>query len=175
MTFKDTNIQIFSEGQRHLGAVIGSVKYKHDYIQEKIDLWTRELRVLCKIASTEPHAAYTGFITGFKHKVSYYMRTIPNISDQLKKFDDVVSTEFLPAITGGINCSDICLLCLFHQNSEGLVFKNKIKATKQQRYKIDLDTIRLTLNEEQKRLNDLNVEQGASSWLITKIRRICIE
>ena len=35
------------------------------------------------------------------------MRTIPNISDQLKKFDDVVSTEFLPAITGGINCSDI--------------------------------------------------------------------
>ena len=38
-----------------------------------------------------------GYITGFKHKVSYYMRTIPNISDQLKKFDDVVSTEFLPA------------------------------------------------------------------------------
>ena len=105
--FKDTNIQISSEGQRHLGAVIGSVKYKHDYIQEKIDLWIRELRVLCKIASTEPHAAYTGFITGFKHKVSYFMRTIPNISDQLKKFDDVVSTEFLPAITGGINCSDI--------------------------------------------------------------------
>ena len=73
VTFKDTNIQISSEGQRHLGAVIGSIKYKHDYIQEKIDLWIRELRVLCKIASTEPHAAHTGFITGFKHKVSYYL------------------------------------------------------------------------------------------------------
>ena len=28
VTFKDTNIQISSEGQRHLGAVIRSVKYK---------------------------------------------------------------------------------------------------------------------------------------------------
>ena len=34
-------------------------------------------------------------------------------------------------------------------------------------YKIDLETVRLNLNGEQKRLNDLNVEQGASSWLTT--------
>ena len=34
------------------------------------------------------------------------MRTIPNIKTQLKQLDDVIRTEFIPAITGGINCSD---------------------------------------------------------------------
>ena len=34
------------------------------------------------------------------------MRTIPNIKTQLKELDDVIRTEFIPAITGGINCSD---------------------------------------------------------------------
>ena len=35
------------------------------------------------------------------------MRTIPNIKNQLKQLDNVVRIEFKPAITGGINCSDI--------------------------------------------------------------------
>ena len=35
------------------------------------------------------------------------MRAIPNIKNQLRQLDDVIRTEFIPAITGGINCSDI--------------------------------------------------------------------
>ena len=35
------------------------------------------------------------------------MRTIPNISHQLKQLDEIVRTEFIPAISGCINCSDI--------------------------------------------------------------------
>ena len=35
--FKDTAIKITTEGQRHLGAVIGSSKYKREYVQNKID------------------------------------------------------------------------------------------------------------------------------------------
>ena len=104
--FKDTNIKITTEGQRHLGAVIGSETFKQKYVQEKIDQWIKELRVLCKIAWCEPQAAYSGFIKGFKHKPIYFMRTIPNIKTQLKQLDDVIRTEFIPAITGGINCSD---------------------------------------------------------------------
>ena len=43
------------------------------------------------------------------------MRTIPNIKNQLKQLDDVIKTEFIPAITRGINCSDIerILMSLF--------------------------------------------------------------
>ena len=35
------------------------------------------------------------------------MRTIPNNGKELKQLDDVVRTEFIPAITGGINCSGL--------------------------------------------------------------------
>ena len=35
--FKDANIKITTEGQRHLGAVIGSETFKQKYVQEKID------------------------------------------------------------------------------------------------------------------------------------------
>ena len=32
---------------------------------------------------------------------------MPNISSHLKRLDEVITTEFIPTITGGINCSDI--------------------------------------------------------------------
>ena len=55
----------------------------------------------------ELQAAYSCFITAFKHKPSYIMRTIPDISDQLNQLDEVITSEFIPAITGGIRCSNI--------------------------------------------------------------------
>ena len=55
----------------------------------------------------ELQAAYSCFITAFKHKPSYIMRTIPDISDQLNQLDEVITSEFIPAITGGIHCSNI--------------------------------------------------------------------
>ena len=35
------------------------------------------------------------------------MRTIPDISDQLNQLHELKTPEFIPAITGGIHCSDI--------------------------------------------------------------------
>ena len=63
--------------------------------------------MLSQIAKTEPQAAYTSFTSGFKHKMTYCLRTILNIGDLLQQSDDVISTEFIPAITGGINCSTV--------------------------------------------------------------------
>ena len=105
--FKDTAIKITAEGQRHLGAVTGSSKYKREYVQNKIDELINEIKVLLMIAKTEPQAAYSCFITAFRHKPSYIMRTIPDISDQLNQLDEVITSEFIPAITGGIHCSKI--------------------------------------------------------------------
>ena len=72
--FKDTAIKITTEGQCHLGAVIASSKYKREYVQNKIDELVNEIKVLSIIAKTESQAAYSCFITAFKHKPSYIMR-----------------------------------------------------------------------------------------------------
>ena len=50
------------------------------------------LKVLSMIAKTEPQAAYSWFITAFKHKPSYIMRAIPNISDQLNQHDEEMTS-----------------------------------------------------------------------------------
>ena len=70
--FKNKNMKINTEGQRHLGAVIGSETFKEKYVQEKIDEWIKELGVLYKIAWCEPQVAYSGFIKGFKHQPIYF-------------------------------------------------------------------------------------------------------
>ena len=105
--FKNSSIQITSTGQRHLGAVIGTTEYKQEYMNEKITTWTEEIRMLSEIAKTEPQSAYICFTSGFKHKITYYMRTIPNISHLLQKIDDVILANFIPAITAGKNVSEI--------------------------------------------------------------------
>ena len=46
VVFKDTAIKITTEGQHHLGAVIGSSKYKCEYVQNKIDELINKMKVL---------------------------------------------------------------------------------------------------------------------------------
>jgi hypothetical protein len=93
--FAGTGIQITTEGQRHLGAVIGSPTFKVKYVTDKIDGWIDELKVLEKIAKVEPHVAFTAYTFGFQHKYTYIMRTIPDISDHLKRLDKAIDEHLL--------------------------------------------------------------------------------
>ena len=63
--------------------------------------------MFCNIACFEPQATYSCIVTGFKLKPTFNMKTIPNISSHLKQLYEVITTEFIPAITCRINCSDI--------------------------------------------------------------------
>ena len=56
---------------------------------------------LTKIAKAETQAAYSAFTAGFKHKVTYFIRTIPNLENVLKPLDKYIDDHFIPAITDG--------------------------------------------------------------------------
>ena len=56
-TFKSTKINVTSNGKRHLGTVIGSKSYKEDYMNEKIDQWIKEVKLLSERAKIEPQCA----------------------------------------------------------------------------------------------------------------------
>ena len=116
--FTDIEIQITSSGKRHLGAVIGTTNYKEEYINEKIIMWLSEIRMLCQIAKSEPQSAYTRFTTGLKHKITYYMRTVPKIGHLLQQLDDLILSDsetlmspviagMKPAITEHIRVSEL--------------------------------------------------------------------
>ena len=86
----------------HLGAVIGTIEYRENHVIQKVNNWLDELNMLCDITRIEPQAAYSCSVSGYKHKLTYIIRTIPNISHQLEKIDALILTKFIPVITGGI-------------------------------------------------------------------------
>ena len=88
--FKDSNLNITSEGKKHLGAVIGCKKYKETYVKTEVKKWCDQLEKLSEIALTEPHIAYTAFNHGMKHKFLYLMRTVENISHLLVPLDRAI-------------------------------------------------------------------------------------
>jgi hypothetical protein len=71
--FAGTGVQVTNDGRRHHGAVIGSSEFRDEFMNDKIITWTEELTMLSKIAEHAPHEAYTCFISGYKHKLSYCM------------------------------------------------------------------------------------------------------
>ena len=66
---------------------MGSDKYKDEYLASKVDEWVRELEVLLEITKTQLQAVYCGFITGFCHKITNYMRSIKGASAKLRSID----------------------------------------------------------------------------------------
>ena len=60
-----------SEGQHHLGAVIGSQEVKDQYCWKKVLGWKRELEALSQIARSQSHAAYIVFTTANHQLLSF--------------------------------------------------------------------------------------------------------
>ena len=98
--FKSHDIKITSDGHRLLGAVIGSTCFREEYVNSKVSTWCTELENLCSIAKSQPHAAYAAFVQGYKHKFTFYIRTIPNVAHLFQPVEEIICSKFLPTIFG---------------------------------------------------------------------------
>ena len=77
--FANSRLNITAEGKKHLGVVIGSTEYRDEYVKDLVKDWDNQLTILLTIAETQLQAAYLAFASGFKSKLIYFLRTIPNI------------------------------------------------------------------------------------------------
>ena len=68
--FMGTPIKITTNGKRHLGATIGTNGFKNDYMQEKVSEWCSKLKVLSKMAHSNPQTAYAAYIFGEQVHIS---------------------------------------------------------------------------------------------------------
>ena len=93
-------VKITSEGKRHLGAVIGSIDYNKEFCEEKVDVWIKELKTLCEIATTYPQMAYSAYLKGYKSKFTYFLRTIENFHNFVSPIDQLLSENFIPTLFG---------------------------------------------------------------------------
>lgn len=96
--FHGSGVVITKEGQRHLGAVIGTNDFKEKYVGEKVGEWVKEVDALTNIARTEPHAAYSAYTHGLQHRWRYVMRTIPGIGPLLRPLEASIRNSFIPIL-----------------------------------------------------------------------------
>jgi hypothetical protein len=93
-------VKITTDGHKQLGAALGSSNFKVEFITKKVEEWTEEISQLTKVAYTEPQAAYSAFIQGVKHKWTYTMRTVEDISQLLQPLEDCIHQKFIPVLVG---------------------------------------------------------------------------
>ncbi|MCH2416854.1 MAG: hypothetical protein MK195_08855 [Acidimicrobiales bacterium] len=103
--FEGTGVKITVEGKKYLGGFVGPVQGAESYVQSLVQEWIEQLEKLSIIAKSEPQAAYSAFTAGFRHKTTYFIRTIPNLKEVLKPLDEMLDNIFIPAITEGHHCS----------------------------------------------------------------------
>ena len=100
-------MNITISGHKHLSSVIGEDDFLDLFFEKKVDKWLSELSNLNEIARTEPHAAYCGFVHGFKHKLTYALRTTPGDAVLLSPLEDHIRSSFFPALAGKSAISDV--------------------------------------------------------------------
>lgn len=100
LAFRDTSVQVTTEGRRHLGSALGSSEFVELYVNSQVSDWCGQLKTLSSIAMSHPQEAYCAFTHGLKGKWSYLSRTTPDIGDLLLPLEKVLREELIPAITG---------------------------------------------------------------------------
>ena len=98
--FAGSNIKITTEGARHLGAVLGDISFKEEYLRNKVQSWKIQLEILSKVAEIQPQADYSVYMFGFKHKFTFFLRK----ADYLLPIEQKLRSRFIPAITGDHIC-----------------------------------------------------------------------
>ena len=98
--FQRQGIEITTKGKRHLGAVVGSQEFKKEYLEEKVNSWIEDVKLLSDIAKSEPQCAYAAMMFSVQHRWNFVQRTIPDISHYMKKSENEIYHIFLPAIIG---------------------------------------------------------------------------
>ena len=74
--FSNTGIKISSDGERHLGDVVGSSEYRDEYINSKIEKWIKDIEQLSYIAKDEPQLALSAFNKALSMRWCFIQRTI---------------------------------------------------------------------------------------------------
>jgi hypothetical protein len=58
----------------------------------------KDVEELADIAKDEPKLAYSAFVKGVCHRWTFYMRTIPDINENLLPLETTLSEVFIPAL-----------------------------------------------------------------------------
>ena len=98
--FKDTGINITSEGRPYLGSPLGLQSYVEDFVNQKVTTYQSSVLTLTNLASSQPHVAFAAFTCSLSSQWLYLCCTTPNICFLLEPLEETIRTKFIPVLTG---------------------------------------------------------------------------
>ena len=128
-SLEDTAIKISTQGQKHVGAVLGSRPYLEEYMRGKVEDWVEQVAKLAEFAAANPQASYAAFTIGLKHRWTYYLRTLPDIKDLLELLERAIGNVLIPAIPGHTCTPTECELLALLVRLRGLDLTNPCRNT----------------------------------------------
>ena len=97
--FDGTAINISAQGQKHLGAALGSMAFLEEYVNGKVEDSVSQIVKLAEFAASHPQACYAAFTFGLRHRWTYFLRTLPDIEDLLEPLERAIADVLIPSIT----------------------------------------------------------------------------
>ena len=85
------SINVTVQGQKHLGAPVGSREYLEEYVSEKVTNWINDIAKLAEFALSQPQVCYAVYTFGLKHRWTYFISTLPDIQDLLEPLENAIS------------------------------------------------------------------------------------
>ena len=98
--FGKSRIKISTRGERHMGAVIGSQRFKDEYVSKKVEKWVQDIEQLSNIAKDEPQAALSSFTRAISHRRTYVQRTVLSTGHLFQPLENVIREKLIPALVG---------------------------------------------------------------------------
>ena len=59
--FEGSGVKITTEGQKILGAALGTTTFFKEYVVKKVNAWVEEILALAKMDEMHPHTAFAAF------------------------------------------------------------------------------------------------------------------
>ena len=159
-TFEGVDIEITCDGQRHLGAAIGTLNFREEFVKKKVEKWVKDVKKLAMFAEVEPQAALTAFAKGISCRWRYLQRTVPNIAEHFRPLEDAIRHQLIPALLGReVSDTERRILALPYRYG-GIAIRNPISTADEEFQASSLITAELTkaiVNQEDD-VNSINYE-----------------
>ena len=98
--FAGEGVQITAEGERHIGAPLGSEDFKTEFVSRKVTNWTNDVVELAAIANEEPQCALSAYNTGLSQRWTFLQRTVEGISHLFQPLEDAIRNQLIPSFVG---------------------------------------------------------------------------
>ena len=137
----------------------------------------QHIETLADIARIDPHSAYAAFTHGLCHRYTYFMRTIPQISQMIQPLENAIRDHLIPALTeisdhefsNSVKLTSTLTNAIIEQKTDPIQPDDEARReiTKENKlfHESRQKNVEESLSETQLRMHMINQQKGALSWL----------